>query len=214
MSDLKVSLDEVQEVSEDRGTVITNIGAGLEHIHSTHSSCLTHLLTDRWQSFHYCTQETPLHVTTGNIPTTIQRKVPEHCMYLGPYIISYMYMYVLYISIVIYMHRKTNAVPEPCGVHLKSLSHSLQCPSGYSKNNRPQYWLVYTVIIDILSSLTGHSMSSVFCRGHTWLFLLWLSAYSSHIANSFSADPVSECVVHWLPLPKTCSDILFLICYI
>ena len=39
--------------------------------------------------------------------------------------------------------------------------------------------------------LTGQSMSSVFCRGQTWLFLLWLSAYSSHIVNSFSADPVS-----------------------
>lgn len=38
--------------------------------------------------------------------------------------------------------------------------------------------------------LTGHSMSSVFCRGQTWLFFLWLSAYSSHIVNSFSADPV------------------------
>jgi len=35
-------------------------------------------------------------------------------------------------------------------------------------------------------------MRRVFWSGHTWTFLLWLSAYSSHRLNSFSAEPESS----------------------
>ena len=45
-TDLEVSLDEVEVVSEDRGAAVANIGTGFEHVHSTHSGCLTHLFTD------------------------------------------------------------------------------------------------------------------------------------------------------------------------
>ena len=32
-------------------------------------------------------------------------------------------------------------------------------------------------------------MRRVFCSGQTWIFFFWLSVYSSHRLNSFSADP-------------------------
>ena len=59
-TDLEVSLDEVEVVSEDRGTAIANISTGFEHVHSTHCGCLTHLFTDGCQCLHHSTQESPL----------------------------------------------------------------------------------------------------------------------------------------------------------
>ena len=59
-TDLEVSLYEVEVVSEDRSTTVPNICTGLEHVHSTHCGCLTHLFANGRQRLHHCTQEGPL----------------------------------------------------------------------------------------------------------------------------------------------------------
>ena len=46
-SNLQVSLNEVQVVSEDCCAAVTNIGTCLVNVNSTHRGCLTHLLADR-----------------------------------------------------------------------------------------------------------------------------------------------------------------------
>lgn len=112
------------------------------------------------------------------------------------YTYMYMYTYIVHCMCTCTMHMyNVTYIPVPCEGHWKCLSHSQQCLSGYAEikytNVHVRGYTQFRLETHNPPShmRTGHRMSSVLCRGQTWLFLLWLSAYSSHILNSFSADP-------------------------